>query len=120
MVWTRCYKLGIFQDLVNLSNLSSGYFDESTKKMIEDFFWEKWNINLAEKTKASYSMTETSIVQRVAYILASLWWRMVFVSILSSEKNQIQVEKYGKNSEKIFITLIPQKNPERKKFRRHF
>ena len=42
---------------------------------------------------------------------------MVFVSIFSSEKNQIQV---GKKWKKFVITLFAEKNPERKKFRRHF
>ena len=39
-------------------------------------------------------MTETLIAQKLAYILASLCaGRMVFVSIFSSEKYQLQTEK---------------------------
>ena len=41
---------------------------------------------------------------------------MVFASIFSSEKNQIQFGKMDKIQKKIFNTLLAQKYPERKKF----
>ena len=49
----------------------------------------------------------------------TLWGRMVFVSIFSSEKNQLQIGKNGKNSEKVFRYIDCLKNPERNKFRHH-
>ena len=41
---------------------------------------------------------------------------MVSISIFSSEENQLQVEKNGKNAEVFFITLFAQKKPERGSF----
>ena len=47
--------------------------------------------------------------------------RMDFVSIFSSEKNQLQIGKNCKKRQKIFfITLFATKNPERKELRHHF
>ena len=61
-------------------------------------------------------MTETLIVQKVAYILASLcegeWFSNLF-SVL--RKISYKLEKDGKNSN-IFITLFTQNNPQRKNF----
>ena len=59
--------------------------------------------------KASYLMTETLIVQKVAYILASLCEVEWFSSILSSEQNELQIGK-----------KLTQKNSRAKKFRCDF
>ena len=57
--------------------------------------------------KASYFMTETLIVQKVADILASLcegeWFSYLFPV---RRKISYQLEKNGKNSEKIFHYFI--------------
>ena len=67
-------------------------------------------------------MAKTLIVQKVANILASLCeGEWVFVSIFSSEKNQLQVgKKLEKLHKYVLITLFAQKNPERKTIRRNF
>ena len=60
--------------------------------------------------KASFFMTETLIVQKVAYILASFsegeWFSYLF-SVL--RKISYKLEKMEKNSEKFFINLLAKK-----------
>ena len=62
-------------------------------------------------------MTETLIVQKVPYILASLcegeWFSHLFSAL---RKISNKLEKNGKNSENFFISLFAKKNPDRKKF----
>ena len=61
------------------------------------------------------------LVQKVGYILASLCeGELFFVSIFSSEKNQLQIVKKRKKFRKIFSLIYLLKNPERKKIRHHF
>ena len=62
-------------------------------------------------------MTEALIVQKVAYILASLCegeWFLYLFSVL--RKISYKLEKNGKNSQNFFITLFAIQNPERKNF----
>ena len=65
--------------------------------------------------KASYFMTETLIVQKVAYILASLckgeWFSYLFPVL---RKISYKLEKMEKKSEKYFHYFICKQNPERK------
>ena len=66
-------------------------------------------------------MTETLIVQKVAYVLDSLcegeWFSYLFPV---RRKISYKLEKMEKIQKKLFITLFAKKNPERKKFRHHF
>ena len=65
----------------------------------------------------SYSMMDTLIVQKVAYILASLcegqWFSCLF-SVL--RKISYKLEKKWKKCRKNFSIIYLLKNPERKKF----
>ena len=67
--------------------------------------------------KASYFMTETLIVQKVAYILASLcegeWFSYLFPV---RRKSSYKLEKNGKIQKKFFITLFAKKIQREKKF----
>ena len=57
--------------------------------------------------KASYFMTETLIVQKVAYILASLCEGELFSYLFPvRRKISYNLEKIGKNSEKFFHYFI--------------
>ena len=88
MVWTRCYQKSISrgQKLVKLISFRSGFFDERTNEMKKKNFREKWIKGTSGRNpKASYFMTETLIVQKVAYLLASLYkkeWLSYLVSVL--------------------------------------
>ena len=62
-------------------------------------------------------MTETLIVQKVAYILASLCAGEWLSYLISVPRNiSCKLEKNGKNSENFFHYFICKKNPERKNF----
>ena len=66
-------------------------------------------------------MTETFIVQKVAYILASLCEGEWFSYLLSVPgKVSYKLEKNGKNSEKLFHYLFAKKTQSEKKVRQHF
>ena len=86
-------------NLVNVCSLRSGNFDERTKKLNKCFYEKMY---FWQKPKASYFMAETSIVQKVAYILASL---------RSEKKISYKLEKIQKN---FFITLFARKKSRRK------
>ena len=60
------------QDLVNLSSLRSGYFDGRTKKMNKKNLRKRKKCIFGRNPKASYFMTETLMVEKLAYIVASL------------------------------------------------
>ena len=67
--------------------------------------------------KASYFMTETMIVQKIAHILASLCdgkWLAYLFSVL--RKISYKLKKMGKMQNVFFITLFAQKKPERGSF----
>ena len=95
---------------MNLSMLRGGYFDERCKNKKDEgnFFLRKMKKCIfGRNPKATYFMTETLIVQKVAYILASFcegeWFSYLF-SVL--RKISYKLEKMEKNSEKFFITLF--------------
>ena len=81
------------QDLLNLSSLRSGYFDERIKKMNEKFFEKKEKCIFGRNPKASYFMTETLLVQKVAYILAVCLEGEWFLYLLSVSRNELQIGK---------------------------
>ena len=75
-------------NLVNLSSLRWEYFDERTKKMKEIFLRKMKNVFLAETRSVilldgNFVSTKSSL-----HTCLSLWGRMAFVSIFSSEKNE--------------------------------
>ena len=92
-------------NLVNVCSLRSGNFDERTKKLNKCFYEKMF---FWQKPKASYFMAETSIVQKVAYILASL---------RSEKKSATSWKKFRKTFSLLYLLG---KNPEGKEFRRHF
>ena len=108
-------------NLVNFSSLRWGYFGERTKKM-KEFFLRKMKLCIfGRNPKASYYMTETLIVQRVADILASLCEGEKFSYLLPvRRKISYKFEKSAKKFRKNFSLLHLLKNPELKKFRNHF
>ena len=66
-------------------------------------------------------MTETLIVQKVIYILASLCEGEKCSYLFSVLRNvSYKLEKNGKNPQNFFLTLFAKINPERKKFRHYF
>ena len=110
--WVYCRA----QDLVNLSSLRLGYYDERSKKL--NIFLRKMKEYIfGRNPKTSYFMTDTLMVQKVAYILASLCegeWLSYLFSVLT--KISYNLEENEKNSEKFFQYLYAQNNPERKNF----
>ena len=100
------------QDRVNLSSLRSGYFDERTKKMNEISFLRNMNCIFGKKTKASYLMTETLMVQKLAYILASRCDEELFSYLFSFLKKSAKKLKKELEIFKIlfFISIFAQKN----------
>ena len=54
-------------------------------------------------------MTETLILQKSPHPFLTLSGRVVFVSIFSSEKNQLQVEKMEKIQEKFSLRYLLKK-----------
>ena len=65
----------------------------SSSKKNQEFFFEKKKC-FWQKTKASYLMTETLLVQKVAYTHAVVFRkRMVSLSFISFEKYELQMRK---------------------------
>ena len=75
-------------NLVNLSSLRWGYFDERTKKMKENFFEKNEKMYFWQKPESvilhdgNFDSTKSSL-----HTCLTLLGRMVFVSIFSFEKN---------------------------------
>ena len=109
MVCRRCYKLFVFQrpQLCELIQSQMGNSDEGAKKMKKFFLRKMKKCIFGRNPKASYFMTETLKVQKVAYILASLF-EGEWVSYLFSVPRNIRykLDKNGKNSEKFFHYFI--------------
>ena len=119
MVCRRCYKFlcSRAHNLVNLSSLRWGYFDERTKRL-KDFFSRKMKkCFFGRNPKASYFMTETLILQKTAYILALFsegeWFSYLF-SVL--RKISYKLEKTEKKFRIFFIDLFAKKIQSEKKF----
>ena len=104
------------QAQVNISSFRSGYFDDRTKKTNEKCFLRKIEkCVFGRNPKASYFMTETLIVQKIAYILASLCEGECFSYLFSVlRKISYKLEKKKKKSEK--FTLFAQKIGSKKNF----
>ena len=88
------------------------------KKMKENFFLRKTKKCIFDRNpKASYFMTETLMVPKIAYVLASLckgeWFSYLF-SVL--RKISYKLEKKEKFQENFFITLFAKKIQSEKKF----
>ena len=100
---------------VNLSSLlRRGCFDERTKKM-KEIFLRKMKCIFGRKTKASYLMTVTLLVQgpkSSLYLCCSSRKRTVSVSFISFEKYELRMKK--KIFEYFFVLFCP-KTPSMKK-----
>ena len=100
-------------NLVHLSSLRWGYLDEKTKKMKENFFEKNKKCIFGRNPKASYFMTETLIVQKVAYIYAVLLERERFLYLFSVLRTMSY--ECEKNFRKNLLSSFLPKNTEYEK-----
>ena len=93
-------------NLVNLSSLRWGYFDEKAKKMKDIFFEKNEKMYFCQKPEGiiphdgNFDSTKSSL-----HTCLTLWGRMVFVSTFSSWKSQLQIEKNWKKFRKTFSLI---------------